>query len=553
MRRTKAVPAVVLALGLAVIAAITLLQQRSDTSRDAELKLAGVKTELNQLQIAPFRANVKTGGSPVVARRQMRTGKHRITEALAELERQSPPPELGQLAAPLRADFVALDQIYAIGISGAGYGRRADLLATGSGHEVERAIGLLDAAARDYGNRAARSQERATVGSAAAILALLVAFAFFYRRSVRAGSNAERFAQENHRLLLLSREEALTDALTGLGNRRALINDLTAQLARPDDDGQLLLALFDLDGFKQYNDTFGHPSGDALLTRLGERYQASVSGVATVYRMGGDEFCLLGRDVADNGEAVVRRAAAALSESGVAFEITCSYGIARLPADASSVEDGLRLADQRMYEHNAGRASASRQSTDVLLQVLSERTPELDDNLSGVARLAARAAQQLGLPEHEVKRIRLAAELHDVGKTAIPETILNKRGPLDDDEWAFVRRHTIIGERIIRAAPSLAHVAELVRSSNERYDGGGYPDALRGEDIPLGASIVAVCDAYDAMVSDRPYREAMPIADALAELRRCSGAQFHPDVVAAFCSIADERELERQAISYQAV
>jgi HD-GYP domain-containing protein (c-di-GMP phosphodiesterase class II) len=206
-----------------------------------------------------------------------------------------------------------------------------------------------------------------------------------------------------------------------------------------------------------------------------------------------------------------------------------------------------------MYEHKAGRASASRQSTDVLLQVLSERTPELDDHLSGVARLAARAAQQLGLPAHEVKRIRLAAELHDVGKTALPETILNKRGPLDDDEWAFMRRHTIIGERIIRAAPSLAHVAELVRSSHERYDGGGYPDALRGEEIPLGASIVAVCDAYDAMVSDRPYRDAMPIADALAELRRCSGGQFHPDVVAAFCSIADERELERAAISYHTV
>jgi diguanylate cyclase (GGDEF)-like protein len=549
MNRTKAVPALVLALGLAVIAAITLLQQGSDTSRDAELKLAGVKTELHQLQIAPFRANVKTGGSPVIARRQMRTTKHRITQALAELERRSPPPQLGQLSAPLRADFATLDQIYAIGISGTGYGRRADLLATGSARQVDLAIGLLDAAARDYGTRAARSQQRATVGSATAILALLVAFAFFYRRSVRTGSDAERLAQENQRLLVLSREEALTDALTGLGNRRALINDLTARLARPDDD-QILLALFDLDGFKQYNDTFGHPSGDALLTRLGERYMASASGVATVYRMGGDEFCLLGTDVADSGEAVVQRAAAALSESGVAFEITCSYGIARLPADASSVEDGLRLADQRMYEHKAGRASASRQSTDVLLQVLSERTPELDDHLSGVARLAARAAQQLGLPAHEVKRIRLAAELHDVGKTAIPETILNKSGPLDDDEWAFMRRHTVIGERIIRAAPSLAHVAELVRSSHERYDGGGYPDALRGHEIPLGASIVAVCDAYDAMVSDRPYRKAMSIADALDELRRCSGAQFHPDVVAAFCSIADERELERQAISY---
>jgi two-component system, cell cycle response regulator len=542
MRRAQAVSAVVLALGLAVIAAITLLQQRSDASRHAELQLAGVKTELTQLQTAPFRANPKIGGSPVKAGRAMRTGKRRITDTLAELQRQSPPPALSQLEAPLQADFGALDQIYAIGISGTGYGRRADLLGGVSGRAADRAVGLLDAAASDYGKRAARAHTRATVGSATAILLLLVAFAFFYRRSVRTGRRAQLLAQENERLLAASREEALTDALTGLGNRRALINDLSAQLARTRVDDQLLLALFDLDGFKQYNDTFGHPAGDALLARLGERYEASAAGLATVYRMGGDEFCLLSTAGASEGDAMVRRAAAALSESGDAFEVTCSYGIARLPADASSVAEALRLADQRMYEQKAGRSSASRQSTDVLLQVLSERTPDLDEHLSGVARLAARAAQELGLSDHEVKRIRLAAELHDVGKTAIPETILNKPGPLNEDEWAFMRRHTIIGERIIRAAPSLANVADLVRASHERYDGGGYPDALKGPAIPLGASIVAVCDAYDAMVCDRPYREAMPVADALAELRRCSGAQFHPDVVAAFCSIADELE-----------
>jgi diguanylate cyclase (GGDEF)-like protein len=542
IKRTKAVPGVVLALGLIAIVAIALLQQRSDASRDAELKLAQVRIELNQLQGAPFRADKSTGGSPAIAQRLMREGKHRITAALADLGRQSPPPALSELKAPLQADFDALDRIYAIGISGSGYHESADRLAAVSSRAADRAAGLLDAAGRDYGSRAARAQTRATVGSAGAILLLLAAFAFFYRRSVRARANAERLAEENERLLATSREEALTDALTGLGNRRALINDLSAALARAGGDDQLLLALFDLDGFKQYNDTFGHPAGDALLTRLGERYAASVRGVASVYRMGGDEFCLLGAADAVEGDGMVWRAAAALSESGDAFEITCSYGIARVPADATSVADALRLADQRMYEHKAGRSSASRQSTDVLLQVLSERTPDLEEHLTGVARLAARAAQQLGLSEHEVKRTRLAAELHDVGKTAIPETILNKPGPLNDEEWAFMRRHTIIGERIIRAAPSLANVADLVRASHERYDGAGYPDQLRGDEIPLGASIVAVCDAYDAMVSDRPYRTAMPVADALAELRRCSGGQFHPDVVAAFCAIAHELE-----------
>jgi HD-GYP domain-containing protein (c-di-GMP phosphodiesterase class II) len=156
--------------------------------------------------------------------------------------------------------------------------------------------------------------------------------------------------------------------------------------------------------------------------------------------------------------------------------------------------------------------------------------------------LAGHTAERLGLPEHEVRRIRLAAELHDVGKTAIPEPILNKPSALADDEWEFMRRHTVIGERILHAAPSLGHAAELVRHSHERFDGTGYPDALARDEIPLGASIIAVCDAFDAMVSDRPYRRALTLADAISELRGCAGSQFHPGVVDAFCALLDERD-----------
>jgi HD-GYP domain-containing protein (c-di-GMP phosphodiesterase class II) len=152
-------------------------------------------------------------------------------------------------------------------------------------------------------------------------------------------------------------------------------------------------------------------------------------------------------------------------------------------------------------------------------------------------------AEALGLPEHEVKRIALGAELHDVGKVAIPDTILNKAGPLDAEEWEFIRRHTEIGERIISAAPSLASAAELVRSSHERYDGNGYPDRLGGEDIPVGARIIAVCDAFDAMTSNRPYSDAITVTEALAELRRCSGTQFDPHVVAVFLEVINSPEL----------
>jgi two-component system cell cycle response regulator len=258
--------------------------------------------------------------------------------------------------------------------------------------------------------------------------------------------------------------------------------------------------------------------------------------------MGGDEFCLVAPLRETEAEEIVRRAGIALSEKGTLFSIGCSSGLARVPMEAVSVVEALHLADQRMYANKNGGSSASRQSTDVLLQVLSERSEELHEHLSDVAGLAMLTARRLDLPAHEVTRIRLAAELHDVGKSALPDTLLNKPGKLDDDEWEFMRGHTLAGERIIRAAPSLAHTADLVRSSHERFDGDGYPDGLSGAAIPLGASIIAVCDAFDAMVTDRPYRDATSTADALVELRRCSGTQFHPEVTDAFCALIEEHE-----------
>jgi HD-GYP domain-containing protein (c-di-GMP phosphodiesterase class II) len=215
-----------------------------------------------------------------------------------------------------------------------------------------------------------------------------------------------------------------------------------------------------------------------------------------------------------------------------------------VPYEATAAPDALRLADQRLYEHKAGRVSAGRQSTDVLLTVLGERSSELHDHLDGVGRLARLLAKRIGLPEHEVTRIGLAAELHDIGKMAIPDAILLKPSALDAEEWNLVKKHTEIGERIVRAAPSIASAAELIRSSHEHVDGSGYPDGLRGDEIPLGASIIAICDAYDAMTSGRPYRRGRSPEEAMAELRRCAGTQFRADLVEAFSGLL--RDLERR-------
>ena len=354
--------------------------------------------------------------------------------------------------------------------------------------------------------------------------------------------------RENVAMLRHSRDEAMTDALTGLGNRRALSAAIEDLLPDDEEPARMVLALFDLDGFKHYNDTFGHPAGDALLVRLGRNLAACLERRGRAFRMGGDEFCVLIEPGADEPEQLVHSAAAALSESGDGFTIGCSFGAILLPEEASDPAEALRIADQRMYaQKHAGRMSAGRQSKDVLLRALTERSPDLGGHLSSVAELAERTARRLGLPADEVERVRHAGELHDAGKVAIPDGILSKPGPLTEDEWAFVRRHPLIGERIVRSAPSLSRVAELVRSTHERFDGAGYPDRLQADAIPLGSRIVAVCDAFDAMTSGRPYAAARTPGEALDELRRCSGTQFDPAVVETFRAVVAETTLRSAA------
>jgi diguanylate cyclase (GGDEF)-like protein len=331
------------------------------------------------------------------------------------------------------------------------------------------------------------------------------------------------------------RSAAETDLLTGLRNRRRLLEDVERRIARASAEPAILM-LFDLNGFKTYNDTFGHVAGDALLARLGGALDAAVTPAGRAYRLGGDEFCVL-------GDAAARlhmepAALGALTEQGERFEVTAASGAALIPAEAETATDALRLADQRMYACKVGtRLGADRQSKDVLIRVLEERHPELGEHGGGVADLAVAVASELGLDEQQGARVRHAAELHDIGKVAIPDAILRKPGPLDDDEWAFIRRHPVIGERILAGAPALAPVAELVRASHERYDGAGYPDGLAGAAIPLGGRIVAVCDAFHAMLADRPYSPPRTVDDALAELRRCAGEQFDPAVVDAFAAV----------------
>jgi diguanylate cyclase (GGDEF)-like protein len=327
---------------------------------------------------------------------------------------------------------------------------------------------------------------------------------------------------------------ANTDALTGLGNRRKLLTDLERAVNTAKVDDPVVLTLFDLNGFKNYNDTFGHPAGDALLLRLGHALaQAAAPFGGRAYRPGGDEFCVLART--PRRHAMEQAAQQALSESGEGFTVSAAFGSVVLPLRVGGSAEALRKADEAMYaQKHSGRAGADRQSSDVLLRALTERHPDLGDHLDGVTELAAAVAERMGIHGEELTQVCHAAALHDIGKVAIPDAIIGKPAALNDDEWAFMRRHTLIGERIIGAAPALGGAATLVRASHEAWDGTGYPDALAGAEIPLGARIIAVCDAFDAMIADRPYSPPRTIDEALAELRRCAGSQFDPSIVPVF-------------------
>jgi len=534
-------PVVVLLLTAGAITALWLLVGRASSSREAQLHVAAMKLSLADLGNAPFNADPSAGGSAIASRKLIEADEQSLSRGLTVAAQAGVP---ARLLAAGRSSLSAVEpvvaSIYRTALEKGGL--------AGAGSRVPKLQGLLVARSRALTNvldqighadaaRAARARIQTKLGAAATMILLLLAFVFFYLRSAAAREAVERLVGEKESLLGVSRGEARTDALTDLANRRALAADLAGAIAEPPGAHELLLVMFDLDGFKQYNDSFGHAAGDALLRRLGARLAATTKNLGSAYRMGGDEFCMFARCSPDAAESLLDDAIAALRDSGEGWHIGSSYGAVWVPSEAIDEAQALKLADERMYANKASRSPASRQVTDALLQVITEQNHWLDEHVERVAELAGAVSEALGEPEHEVSLVRLAARLHDVGKTAIPAAIRDKPGALDEQEWEFMRRHPLIGERIVRAAPALASTAPLIRSSYERIDGRGYPDGLAGQEIPLGARIIAVCDAFDAMTSQRPYRGQTGVGPALEELKRQAGIQFDADVVEAFCKL----------------
>jgi HD-GYP domain-containing protein (c-di-GMP phosphodiesterase class II) len=334
------------------------------------------------------------------------------------------------------------------------------------------------------------------------------------------------------------------DLETGLRTRACLHTDLARIHSSAIPARLELLALNAGDGL----DDILLTNGDAELpSRIGTALREATEAVgARAYRLDVSLYAFLGPlDAAALTPAAM--AHEALSEISERLASGAVRGEARIPDEATAGREALAVAHERLRARSRWqRLSSERQVRDVLLQVLSER--RAGGSAIAQPRVAAYAigvGRRLGLALGELDDIVRAAELQDIGMLSVPESVLRKRSALEPEEWAMIRRHPAVGERILSSAPALEPVAKLVRSSYERFDGTGYPDGIGGEQIPLGSRVIAVCVAYDAMTSARPYREALPTATAFEELCRCAGRQFDPMVVAAFC--AEMNQLDPEA------
>ena len=340
--------------------------------------------------------------------------------------------------------------------------------------------------------------------------------------------------RDNARLLDRAQHEAVTDALTGLGNRRQLARDFQELEGIEDEWPPHTLALFDLDGFKAYNDAFGHPAGDVLLARLSARLGYAVAP-HQAYRVGGDEFCVLIAADRLKAEAVVEAGSAALVEHGEAFSITASNGAVSMPDEARSSELALQLADRRMYAHKDRRRSSPSEQTRAALQaLLDESSPAASARHRELADLAYLVARRQGLGQPDLDHLVRAAELHDVGRAALPAGLAasSKDDPL-------VAQQTLIAERILTAAPALVPVARIVRSLHERYDGGGYPDGLAGQEIPAPARILSAAHAF----CERLGTGRKPEPGALEWLTAEAGRRLDPFFADTLRELAEELRL----------
>jgi diguanylate cyclase (GGDEF)-like protein len=358
------------------------------------------------------------------------------------------------------------------------------------------------------------------------------------------------------------------DALTRIASHRVFQDRLVHECERAYRFGDtFMLVMLDLDNFRAVNDRHGHRTGDVILLDLARRIKAQLRDIDLLARFGADRFAMILPHTLESGGVQVaeriRQNVAGwvfFTDDGAEVRLTVSVGMCSYPADGSTAPELVEVADKALRFAKAMGGNQVQLHHDLLTRDAADNVVSMPgsgreaivrslaaavDIRDGyththsnlVSELSAAVARRLGLSASEVGRVSVGALLHDVGKIGIPDAILTKAGSLTPEEWECIQEHPVLGRQILEQAPELTDITPLVLHHQERYDGTGYPNRLAGEGIPLGARIIAAADAYHAIISDRPYRSRRPHAEAVRELRRCSGAQFDPRVVQNLLSV----------------
>jgi len=379
---------------------------------------------------------------------------------------------------------------------------------------------------------------------------------------------------ENAQLYALAEQKSRIDELTGLFNRRHFEERLKEEIARHSRyDDPFSLFIIDLDNFKTYNDVYGHPAGDTLLGEIGTIIKNSVRDADQAFRYGGDEFVvILPQTIAGDAQAVAERVRGQIADEMEkrSLTVTCSIGLASYPADGVIAGELVVAADTALYyaKWTGGNRtySSSKAASDpsddarthgkrdglsavyALVAVVEARDPYVYGHSRRVNTYAVVLAEAIGLSPDEVSRVSTAALLHDIGKIGIPDEVLNKKAKLTAENWEAIRAHPRLGTNIVSNIPQLLRCADSILHHHERWDGSGYPEGLKGDQIPLESRILAIADSFEAMSSARPYRPALSREEVMDELKKGAGTQFDPNLVEVFIGIIEAGLPERVKI-----
>jgi len=377
---------------------------------------------------------------------------------------------------------------------------------------------------------------------------------------------------ENSKLYAQAEQRARIDELTGLFNRRHFEERLNEEVSRHSRHGDIFsIFLLDLDNFKAYNDRYGHPAGDILLNRVGKIINSSVRNTDPAFRYGGDEFVvILPLTTTDNAQVVadrVRQRIADKMEKGES-PVTCSIGLASYPSDGAVSRELVTVADTALYfakstggnrvylssrilsepQDSAGTYARRNGLSAIyaLVSTVEAKDPYTYGHSRKVNKYAVALAEAIGLPPEEVSRVSTAALLHDIGKIGVPDKVLNKKGKLNREDWGAIKTHPKLGATIVGNVPNLVPCVSSILHHHERWDGTGYPEGLKGEEISIEARILAIADSFEAMSSARPYRPALCREKILKELRHGAGSQFDPELVKVFIELINSGFPARQ-------